>query len=376
MQTIGALLGSEVNYNPVEAKEFPLNSNIGIELELEGAEEWPTISGWRAIPDGSLRNGTEYVFNGPQGGDKALKTILAMEKNFKKNPPAPTFRCSTHIHLDVRDLTIAQLQRLVVAYCIFEDVMFDHCDPYRRFSNFCTPYFTNDHYVRRVQSCLFTAGDKDGIVLRRTGEFPKYSSLNLQPVGTFGSVEFRGSHAITSGEGLIQLAQRMMHLKRLALGDFGGTMTEYIGALNKMTPAEAFPTGLRDGYVRDFKVADVCYSNALFATSVAPPRAERQLGEPRPDLGHFQAAPRMPNADDVAVALNLDTFEQYGIALPVRHDVRSVLQIIGAFQRIIGVQRPTLRMFVPNILEVVDVDRLRESFSRANLPFNNRIHGF
>lgn len=369
MQTIGALLGSEVHYNPVESKEFPLNSNIGIELELEGAPAWPNVTGWRAIQDGSLRNGIEYVFDGPQGGERALKTILAMEKNFKKNAPAPTFRCSTHIHLDVRDLTLEQLQRLVIAYCIFEDVMFDHCDDYRRYSNFCTPYFVNDSFAGKVQKCLFRKGDSEGSRLRRTREFPKYSALNLQPASEFGSVEFRGSHAMTSGADLIALANRMMHLKRLAM-TVAGTITEYIAVLNKMRPIEAFPTGLRDGYVRDFHTADTCYSNALLVVS-----------EPRPapaeawmNAGDMVDVPiqRQPVQHGDAEFINIDpeVFQEYGILPPPRTTLGDVVKILKAFQNIHGIRRPTLAMLAPDVMRFVNVQQMSESFRRANLRFD------
>jgi hypothetical protein len=377
MQTIGAILGNQDGNLAVEAPELPSTAKFGIELELEGATKFPNVAGWQAIADGSLRNGIEYVFDGPQGGVQAMKTIAAMQASLKKYPPAPTFRCSTHIHLDVRDMTIAGLKRLVIAYCSFEDVMFDHCDPYRRYSNFCIPYFINDRYLNKVQSTIFNNAYTPGQVLRALREFPKYSSLNLQPVQHFGSVEFRGSHAITSGDDMLALAQRMLFLKKVAVESTDKTDLEFLNRLNKLKPSEVFLSGLKPLYVRDIGCADSCYSNALMLLTEMP--QGHVLGGIPVDWEQGAAPVAAPqvNADRWTIAWNTATFDNYGILIPHTNTVMDAIKIIRAFETIRGVRAPKLNQLIrnqPRDYSDYELGLIRISLTNSGLNPDN--HGF
>ena len=376
MQTIGALLGSKDNDNPVAVPELPTTDKFGIELELEGADRFVNVNGWQLHQDGSLRNGVEYVFDGPQGGATALASIKAMQKNLEAHKPKPTFRCSTHIHVDVRDFNVESLRKMVLAYCIFEDVMFDHCDPYRRYSNFCTPYFNNDGFIGNLQKSLFKEAS-DGHILGTLRAFPKYSALNLQPVQHFGSVEFRGSHALVTGSEILSLANRMLHIKRVAKESKDEPILEFINRLNKMRPQEVFLTGLKDGYVRDANVADTCYSNALMSITkrndAHEDMARRAMGMAGAEPMQWDAPQAVPNLDNMVVTWREEVFQQYGVMAPVAQNMREAIRVVKAFRNIVGIRPPSLQMLiVENVTRLVEDhgDHLRESFRRANLTYN------
>ena len=145
MPVIAEHLGQNPRNIHAEGNDLLPPGNIGIEIELEGGnDEWPRAEGWELKPDGSLRDGMEYVFDGPQSGDLALGSIESVSDAMEGHGPQPTFRCSTHIHVDVRDLNWTQYERLILLYMMYEDALFDHCEPYRRMSNFCVPFMNND----------------------------------------------------------------------------------------------------------------------------------------------------------------------------------------------------------------------------------------
>ncbi len=232
---------------------LPAVGALGFEIELEGIHggHWPRdIEGWVRKDDGSLRNGKEYIFDGPQSGDLALNSLRAMAVKMAEVGVDPTFRCSTHVHLDVRDLNWDQYERTVLLYMVFEDMFFDHCQPYRRHSNFCVPFQSNDwlsqYFGQRVIGCDNFANKFTHLQL-----WPKYSGLNLQVTTSFGSIEFRGSHAIVNEDELIGLAQRMLYLKKFVVDDNSADHYEFLAKVAAKTAADVFPVGLREGYTME-----------------------------------------------------------------------------------------------------------------------------
>lgn len=232
---------------------LPAVGALGFEIELEGIHggRWPqNIEGWARKDDGSLRNGKEYIFNGPQSGDEALASLRAMAAKMTEVGVDPTFRCSTHVHLDVRDFNWDQYERTVLLYMVFEDMFFDHCQPCRRHSNFCVPFQSNDwlsqYFGQRVIGCDSFANKFAHLQL-----WPKYSGLNLQVTTSFGSIEFRGSHAIVDEAELIGLAQRMLYLKKFVVEDESADHYEFLAKVATKDVAEVFPVGLREGYTME-----------------------------------------------------------------------------------------------------------------------------
>lgn len=51
---------------------------------------------------------------------------------------------------------------------------------------------------------------------RRSFSWPKYTAINLQPLGSLGTVEFRGSEALIKRGELLRAVNRLLVLKNLA----------------------------------------------------------------------------------------------------------------------------------------------------------------
>ncbi|WNV48538.1 hypothetical protein [Pseudomonas phage Teru] len=249
MSVIGTQIGFRKNQikAPEHHEELPAVASFGFEVELEGLDQWPEVAGWDIKNDGSLRNGMEYVFSGPASGEQAINRVEAFANTMEQNPPAPTFRCSTHLHMDMRDVNWKVYERTVLAYMVFEDVFFDHCQPYRRDSNFCIPFFSNDWlsqtFGRRI---LAPEGDREKVL--GLTSWPKYSALNLQVTHNFGSIEFRGAHAMTTRSEMVGLMQRMMCLKAFAIAHEETPLGEFVKVLSDVNLRDIFFLGVAPDY--------------------------------------------------------------------------------------------------------------------------------
>jgi hypothetical protein len=405
MQTIGALLGSQIRAGRGVTELLPDVGGVGLELELENGR-FDQVAGWNMHEDGSLRGGVEYVFDGPQGGLTALTSIENMAEAFKTMQPMPTFRCSTHCHLDMRDFTMYQVAKFVALYAINEDVMFDHCEEYRRWSNFCTPYYNALDLVEGFAGMVrsdFSNPKKatGGTSLRNVRAFPKYSALNLQPLSNFGSVEFRGSHALKTKEGLLSLVQRMLHLKRVvSLSPDEESLADFVHRVNKLPLNEVFLQGLDDGYQRDRDLADTCFATALHLLKVLQPveaQPNPMEGLRRNGLAHGElnlhhawradpfvgagVADRVVVDEDEAgdwmaqlVEINRNQLPRYGLRDVQHMTVREFCQMFSAIRRLQGIpreQRPTVANMIamgnthPDTLRIII-----EELQRRGVEFN------
>lgn len=199
---------------------------MGVEEELEGftAEDIQTASRhlaplWTSHQDGSLRNGgVEFVTNGGLGGQdlysafERLTHLLANVVEYQD-----TFRCSTHMHVDMLDFTVPQVVNFLLVYTACEPYLFEHCGQYRRSSNFCVPVGDSLPFHKTLISTLY----EDCVATRYSGRYTnKYTALNLQPlfgsdrVRPIGTVEFRGGRPMTTMDEFLLQANLLLSIKQ------------------------------------------------------------------------------------------------------------------------------------------------------------------
>ncbi len=170
--------------------EFPFEDTktlVGIEVEVENVTYInPNIPlcFWMIEEDGSLRN------HGQEFKTLAIPTShvqLALEQLFGGLNPDVDFsnRTSIHVHLNVQGLSIKQLLTLMFTYSVVENLLFKFAGANRRNSIFCVPITET-----RLFADLNISKSK---YLRShlTETWQKYSALNMIPISTFGTVEFR-----------------------------------------------------------------------------------------------------------------------------------------------------------------------------------------
>lgn len=182
---------------------FTPGALLGVEVEVEGVEgssKKKPPHGWTAVNDGSLRNnGAEFLSCPiePEAVRSMLAALLLTLRYGQEEVPDFSWRTSIHVHLNVRQYTVAQVATLVLAYLVFEEAIFAFVGEDRKRGNFCVPLFET-HFGPKLRD--FFAGKL--LIESLSDVWNKYSALNLIPVtGTThgekheftakGTVEFR-----------------------------------------------------------------------------------------------------------------------------------------------------------------------------------------
>lgn len=228
-QKISYLLGRKEDSNKYRETERLVSNDIavGVELEIENIDYYSNNSAlpnifvlWNAVPDGSLREGTEFIFDGPKKGmniTDALDTMQSFLDVYKRNskPPLITDRCSVHVHLDVTDLDKDQLNNLIQVYYLVERVLFQHINPLRIKNNYCRA-LTDSSFKYTLKHLLKNESPYDLIHIIKS-ECDKYSALNVLPVSNFGSVEFRHHHGTLDMAKVLEWINIIMAIKVAAI---------------------------------------------------------------------------------------------------------------------------------------------------------------
>lgn len=163
-----------------------LNYGVGVEIEIENCNG-VGCRGWRTEADGSLRNnGVEYKTpygTRVLGAYTALTQIQAMFAGERfENPGSNVFteRCSVHVHIDVRNLSLEQLNSVLLLYILVENAFFSYAGNERKHNIFCVPLTQS---IVGFQELSFQQ------VIQRDAE--KYAACNLKALKLFGTIEFR-----------------------------------------------------------------------------------------------------------------------------------------------------------------------------------------
>lgn len=232
MQTIAQIVGHRATYPTLEKHPLIVGTNLaGVEIELEGiTARAPRFNYWTAKGDGSLRNrGMEFVCSSPWGGRDLYNAAIEIDGWLFTAQPEDTWRCSTHVHVDVRDMTVPQLKRMILAYAVYERILFK-CSGFHRYkNNFCVALGFAQELVTTLSGAWHLNDSQ--FISRLTGSWDKYSSINMLPINQFGSVEFRISEAKWRKGRLIRLVNRFLSLKEIAMQPFEGTESEFIQML-------------------------------------------------------------------------------------------------------------------------------------------------
>ena len=178
-----------------------LHDHVGIEMEYEGvpgevARRIVHVGGWVITDDHSLRDGGAEFISAPthisrlQG--KVSKIVDAFEKENRR--PSISHRCSTHIHVNVGDLHLRELEAVYFLFLLLEDSLFERLPFDDRKDNLFA--LKTAFYSHSLESLLML-GDKqveayDNIFLN-SGNFRdvKYRGVSLFRTTSIGTVEFR-----------------------------------------------------------------------------------------------------------------------------------------------------------------------------------------
>lgn len=202
----------KVVQNPV--KWVTDDALVGIEIEVENIKTHPGLSPhWIMKPDGSLRNnGMEFV-SIPLQVKQIQIAVESLYLNLNAcNSPDFSNRTSTHIHLNVRDMTRQQIETLIYMYCVFEKHFYSFAGHRRLNSIFCVPIFRTN-MLNSIPEVLYSFSPV----------WHKYCGLNLLPLldhnGTpgFGTIEFRHLYGTNNPREVLDWINNILCLRKAAM---------------------------------------------------------------------------------------------------------------------------------------------------------------
>ena len=191
---------------------FPIvdkNTYLGIEVEVENVLHYNRSSPyWTIKEDGSLRNhGREFV----TPPIRAWRVEHALYKLFNRELNTDidfSERTSIHVHMNIRTLTIKQLEALVLTYIVFEKVLFNYVGEDRYNNIFCVPIVETD-IGESIQNLINQSNPNIS--------WQKYTALNLLPIMQLGTIEFRHLGGTSDIETLMTWINMLLSLKKFAL---------------------------------------------------------------------------------------------------------------------------------------------------------------
>lgn len=194
---------------------------LGVEIELEGIpfereshnpmaalglNEWSEW--WRATYDGTLRNGgVEFVSRDIQS-QKSLRTSLhrMMKEVYSLYDVQESLRTSSHIHVDIRNLSTIQLGIFLLNLVVREEELYVVGGEGRETSPFCVPCNNPIGIITLIDRAFLrrgisTPGQRSTIASMSL----KYSGINPEPVSRMGSVELRYFNPIVKGAVFVRI---------------------------------------------------------------------------------------------------------------------------------------------------------------------------
>jgi hypothetical protein len=190
-QNLAHLVGRrlcEIPAGPDYTRPHP-HTSVGIEIEVEKMPARPPdFKRWTVDNnEGSLINGLEYVSD-PVWGTAITDALNEIGQYFEEHRPYVSFRCSVHIHVNVLDMAIPNLKRLLELGVIYEPSFFRLHDT-RRDNIFCVPTASSYKIQQGLAAVMKHLGNgavADG------GYIPsKYAAININNLGSLGTIEYR-----------------------------------------------------------------------------------------------------------------------------------------------------------------------------------------
>jgi len=132
------------------------------------------------------------------------------------------------LHVDVRDLTRDELIRFLVFAASVDEELFEITNSHhRKESPFCVQAWNNIGWWQCIRLAHKNLNDFRGIGAGGR----KYSSINLESIGRYGSVEFRHSRCVNDKEVLLAYVNRVLLCKQMAL-DNGVSMQDGLAKIS------------------------------------------------------------------------------------------------------------------------------------------------
>jgi hypothetical protein len=186
--SLGEFSRRDVVADPKVPDANPYKHLVGIELELENVRMEKAMNpSWIITEDQSLRDGLEFVSNGPHNGLKLKQHIRAFYDAGVKWKNSP--RTSTHIHVNVSDCSIETARAMFIISYMLEEALFLAINVDRKFCGYCMPL--SEMSPHRIRRFLTTTSRNDFLMQFQGNNADKYYGFNINSINKHGTVEFR-----------------------------------------------------------------------------------------------------------------------------------------------------------------------------------------
>lgn len=191
---------------------------VGMEFELEdvgrgGEGEIEVPNGYDVHSDASLRNGLEFVFDGPAYGSGVLRRINSMSDFLEDRNYSTSERTSTHIHLNMRDMaaTVEKARCMFGLVYLIEPAIFRFADENRKWCGYCQPL--TDMPQQRIGDII--SGEDDLFLSGAQGQQhnDKYFGFNLKSLSRHGTIEFRYFPGWSGSEDALSWVNLVMEIR-------------------------------------------------------------------------------------------------------------------------------------------------------------------
>ena len=161
---------------------------VGLELEIENFDGEHEFGGFTFTEDGSLRNYGIEAISKPVQVQQVEALLRAFYKHFRITQENNySERCSLHVHMDMQSRTPEELATIFLVYQTVERLLFKFIGHQRDESIFCVPWSQSNINYNLVMNMLIAAGST-------VRSWQKYSALNILPMASQGTIEFRHLH--------------------------------------------------------------------------------------------------------------------------------------------------------------------------------------
>lgn len=188
---------------------------FGIELEIEGinisdvdSDDLP--SRCTVVEDHSLRNGIEIVTE-PLTQLDVVQFANEYQQYVGSQGATLSQRCSTHIHVNVSDLTAEQTLAFMWLAVAIEPVLMSTVSEYRQHNTYCYPVYNTTNMVNTIRRMVFNPR------LFVSNNSPKYSAIGLYRYRDYGTVEFRMFDGTLSAQDIITWTTLLGELRHKAI---------------------------------------------------------------------------------------------------------------------------------------------------------------
>lgn len=171
---------------------------LGIELEMEGTRVSPDIAermrDWVGVRDGSLRGSSaEFVSRHPLSREAYPRALELLRDRLREARVVvtPSQRCSSHVHLNFANSTVAQAANFVFLWFLVEDFLVEHSGRERQGNNFCLRLRDAEDYLAEIIEAFQNTNFRhiaDGRI--------RYAALNVASLVKYGTIEVRSFRGV------------------------------------------------------------------------------------------------------------------------------------------------------------------------------------